>query len=158
MTLDHGYDIDTDTGETLPMEDAYTIQCKLAAAATVLSLGESGEEQEYLYEYFTHSNQVRSFLSNDPTNTPEIGLFWLWADDGTSLLLTSDGLHDNMTTDEIESHLTRPYPAAALADEARQNSQGNRYLTVDGMPTLNLKCKPDDITVVYITPQHALPS
>jgi len=65
---------------------------------------------------------------------------------GDRILLCTDGIHDNLTDDEIESILRmgpRPTVARVLVEQARVRSRQDREVT--------LRAKPDDMSVVVIT-------
>jgi len=74
---------------------------------------------------------------------------------GDSILLSSDGIHDNLTTDEIATILTDArQPAWALVDAAQTRSREPREVTreIDGEKYIDnyFRPKKDDMTAVVI--------
>ncbi|MCL5961997.1 MAG: serine/threonine-protein phosphatase [Chloroflexi bacterium] len=70
--------------------------------------------------------------------------------DGDKVILTTDGIHDNLTFQEIEQILRNPGPGQNLAEALVSRAQ-KRSLQPD-----HIRAKPDDMTaiVVYVQPHE----
>jgi serine/threonine protein phosphatase PrpC len=96
----------------------------------------------------------RHMLSNALTGTGELDVrsYAVALTPGDRLMLDSDGLHDNLMTDELARLLGAATPQQAadlLAAAARERSEQSHEV--------NGRAKPDDISVIVVEP-HALPN
>lgn len=114
------------------------------------------EVDPYYWPHLWQRNIISSALKANPshkqlridTSHHEVYL-------GDVVLLTSDGIHDNLTTDEIESILTSSkQPAWDLVDAAQARSREPKYIMheIDGEEYEfdNFRSKPDDMTAVIL--------
>lgn len=136
LTVDHAYVGDLSEAEKIELQ---------ATLAQATDLNHLTDEQRKIFE---HRNFITSCLGNRGPQTP---LTITTADfeiaKGDQILLTSDGIHDNLTTDEITQIL-----AAFDADQT---------VTVDKLVTaardrsrnkgLHIRAKADDMTAVIMT-------
>lgn len=111
----------------------------------------------YDWPYLWQRNIVTSCLSADYSRKRlSIDTHHQELRPGDTVLLTSDGIHDNLTTDEIAAILTTErHPAFALVDAATQRSREPReqMIDVDGelWEATYFRPKPDDMTAVTLT-------
>lgn len=143
-TLDHSLT------HTLPLDEQRLIQDEIASEHYVHDV------DPYDWPYLWQRNIVTSYLSAGyshkrlriDTNHTEI-------QSGDIILLTSDGVHDNLTTNEIASILVdERNPAFALVDAAVARSREPKEvdIVVDGEThgVNNFRPKQDDMTAVLL--------
>lgn len=123
--------------------------------------------------YYRHENDGGSFYH--PVRTSELDLFIkrnavygllgnnrhngqvnsITLNDSDLLLLTSDGIHDNLTSEQIAQilriHKDNPNAAAkALASEAYRWSNIARFTDERGEEKVNIRAKSDDMTAIVV--------
>ena len=101
-------------------------------------------------KYYAQRYLVSNQLGDSPqAATPSFATIQIQP--GDSLLLTSDGVHDNLTTDEIAASMSSIDPAATLVDRADERS-GERALPDpnDLTAPYNYRAHQDDATALVI--------
>jgi serine/threonine protein phosphatase PrpC len=136
ITLDHAAFGDPD-----PVA-AKARQARLDAATSVGDLADPLDRAAFAH---------RNMLSNALTGTGELDVrgYVVPVSPGDRLLLDSDGLHDNLTEDELTALLGAATPQLAadlLAAAAEERSHESHEV--------NARAKPDDISVIVVEPQE----
>jgi len=143
-TLDHSLT------HALPLDEQRLIQDEIAKAHYVHDV------DSYYWQYLWQRNIVTSSLKADYSHKRlRIDTNRIDVHAGDTILLTSDGVHDNLTTDEIAAILTAErQPAWALVDAAQVRSREPREVTLiideEKHDVTNFRPKPDDMTAVVI--------
>jgi serine/threonine protein phosphatase PrpC len=143
-TLDHSLT------HTLPLDEQRLIQDEIAKEHYVHDV------DPYDWPYLWQRNIVTSSLkANYSHKQLRIDTDHVEIRPGDTILLSSDGIHDNLTTDEIASILsTAAHPAFALVDAAQQRSREPREQTImiddEEHEVDYFRPKPDDMTAVTL--------
>lgn len=136
---------DVETG-TLPHEAGLAISAELDAfdGRTL------GDLSPQALRYYSIRNLVYGQLG-DSDPAPEPSLLVIRLSPADALLLTSDGVHDNLSAAEIAALLGQPDPAAALVTTADRRSTESP-LPHPGDPTApyNYRAHPDDATAIVV--------
>lgn len=143
-TLDHSLT------HTLPPDEQRLIQDEIANEHYVHDV------DPYDWPYIWQRNVVTSSLkANYSHKQLRIATNHVEIHHGDTVLLSSDGIHDNLTTDEIASILSAAaHPAFALVDAAQVRSREPREQTVvidgEAHEVNYFRPKPDDMTAVTL--------
>jgi protein phosphatase len=81
----------------------------------------TAQEKEQVENFFKGRNVIANFLGYDKFEPPQIAVIALSA--GDRLLLSTDGVHDNLTTKKIEALLNSPEDAATVAKKVAAQSE-----------------------------------
>lgn len=140
-TLDHAA-----STKDLPLDEQWRIQRHLAQATR------RDQIDPYDWRYLYERSAISSCLGL--SNNPEISSYSVPVASGDLILLTSDGIHDNLTTREIRSiigqygidapqHLTQ-------AAQFRSREPRKGYMKIDGeqIEIDYIRPKPDDMTAI----------
>lgn len=132
--------------------------------AEQLAIQQSLDEARYLHEFLGNStlmacaryrNIVSSCLSSEDRKAADVRTYSVMLQPGDIVLLTSDGIHDNLTTREIiastssDADTTQLLVAKALE---RSRQPEDIVMTLDGesIDAHNFRSKPDDMTAVIL--------
>lgn len=130
VTLDHVF-------VGLPTPQRRDIQETLAQAIDLSQL--SREDRAH----FNQRHTINSWLGGDRRQRPTISIVDFALEPGDQLLLTSDGIHDNLTGAEIEEAIDGAATDVAVHDlitDARKRSRDHAHD----------RAKPDDMTAVMV--------
>lgn len=89
------------------------------------------------YAFFERRHQITQWVGQDRDLNPHI--YDMTALEGDRFILTTDGVHDNLTDGEIRSIAIKTNEAYALVAAAKRRSLGRSF-----------RAKPDDITAIVI--------
>lgn len=141
LTLDHDM---LATKSYLTEEDRWQRQMILAELNTK-NLSKLVEEVPMLLPDFHNRNVVSSVLGQP--GTPAVFLATIELQPGDRLLLTTDGVHDNLTHQEMAEIIGSESDDAQLVSSLIEWAE----LTSHGGPALNMRAKRDDMTAVVAT-------
>jgi serine/threonine protein phosphatase PrpC len=131
VTLDHGINVDDSDTARRRMQDTFS---------NVVNLNELTLEERNIFHL---RNLISSALGSDERFQIASSIVELKSED--RLLLTSDGIHDNLITTEIERRLNED-PSDSSASKALVHSAQRRSRN-----TNHMRAKPDDMTAVVVT-------
>lgn len=121
---------------SLSKQERRQISERLDQIATDQDLKQASPEAQFL---FNQRNVITQMLGDKQSLNPHTYQLILQAWD--RVILTSDGVHDNLTKDEIEKVLKREDHAAALVQRARTRSR---------LAQVHIRAKPDDISAIVV--------
>lgn len=143
-TLDHSLT------HMLPLDTQRLIQDEIASKYYVHDV--DPDDRSYVWRRSTVTSCLKADYSHKQlrVDTSHVEVY-----PGDTILLSSDGIHDNLTTDEIAAILTTAaQPAWALVDAAQVRSREPKDVTivVDGeeREAEYFRPKPDDMTAVTL--------
>ena len=99
------------------------------------------EEERY---YFTHRNQITKSIGDGKLSNPDI--YALAVNKGDCFLITSDGIHDNLTTKEIEEIIKK---SATLEEAVKNLTQAARARSREPRDK-EIRAKRDDMSAVLV--------
>lgn len=119
-------------------EDSRHLQETLANATDLSKLDEAAQRA------FRNRNIITSYLGGE-SNPPVITVSDFEAHQGDKLVITSDGIHDNLTDNEIEA-IVRDQSTAGMTVRALVRASQSR-----SQDRQHLRAKPDDMTAAVLS-------
>ena len=96
-------------------------------------------------------NVIGSLLASDERSPRQIDTQVIPVVRGMRFIVTSDGIHDNLTHDEIEALLAQPHLEQTLISRALERSREAGYKLIDDTQLWNFRAKADDMTVAILS-------
>lgn len=129
--------------ESLAIAMAGTEKEKIARQEKFANVTDISQLNKEEYSAYRRRNQILSLLGSGKNDElEEVQTTFVDIEPGDKILLTSDGVHDNLTTSEIQAIMTSSagHKASELASAAQQRSRED-----------HLRAKPDDMTAAILS-------